>query len=146
MPIYRFKTFRVKLECAEQNPPAVMSGEEAYRFLQTIYADLDVNQEHCTLLVLNNKNRVTGFKVLFTGSATASIVDPKIVMKAAVVLDAVAIIIAHNHPSGDPAPSPEDIEITRRLKECCELFAIRFLDHVVLGESRYFSFSDYGMI
>jgi DNA repair protein RadC len=89
---------------------------------------------------------VTGFKVLFTGSATASIVDPKIVMKAAVVLDAVAIIIAHNHPSGDPAPSPEDIEITRRLKECCELFAIRFLDHVVLGESRYFSFSDHGMI
>ena len=111
------KTFRVKLECAEKTPPAVRSGEEAYRFLQTIYAELDANQEHCTLLALNNKNRVTGFKILFTGSATASIVDPKIVMKAAVVLDAVAIIIAHNHPSGDPAPSPEDSDITRRIKK-----------------------------
>jgi DNA repair protein RadC len=65
-------------------------------------------------------------------------------MKGLVVLDAAAII-AHNHPSEDPAPSPEDIEITRRLKECCELFGIRLLDHIVLGEERYFSFSDRGM-
>ena len=127
MSTYTFKTFRVKLECAEKTPPAVRSGEEAYRFLQTIYAELDANQEHCTLLALN-------------------IVDPIIVMKAAVVLDAVAIIIAHNHPSGDPAPSPEDSDITRRIKECCESFAIRFLDHIVLGHERYFSFSDKGLL
>lgn len=95
MATYSFQTYRVKLECAEKIPPRVTGGADAQRFLRTVYEDLDANQEHFTLLVLNNKNRVSGFKVLFTGSATASIVDPKIVMKAAVVLDAVAIIVAH---------------------------------------------------
>jgi DNA repair protein RadC len=57
---------------------------------------------------------------------------------------AAAVVFVHNHPSGDPAPSQEDLEITRRLKECGDLLAIRVLDHVILGGDRYYSFSDRG--
>jgi DNA repair protein RadC len=61
-------------------------------------------------------------------------------------LSAAAVVFVHNHPSGDPAPSQEDIEITRRLKQCGELLAIRVLDHVILGHDRYYSFSDCGLL
>jgi len=98
------------------------------------------------LLALNNKNRVNGFKVISTGSLTASLVHPREVWRAALYLCAAAVVFVHNHPSGDPAPSPEDIDITRRLKETGDVLGIRVLDHVVLGGDRYFSFSDKGML
>jgi DNA repair protein RadC len=97
------------------------------------------------LLTLNNKNRVNGFKVVSTGSLTASLVHPREVWRAALHLCAAAVIFIHNHPSGEPAPSQEDQEITRRLKETGDMLGIRVLDHVVLGDNeRFFSFSDKG--
>ena len=107
-------------------------------------------------MALNNKNRVEGYKVISTGSLTASIVHPREVWKAALApwieddeircLSAAAVIFIHNHPSGDPAPSQEDQEITRRLKETGDMLGIRVLDHVVLGQERFFSFSDKGLL
>jgi DNA repair protein RadC len=98
-------------------------------------------------LTMNNKNRVNGFKVISTGSLTASLVHPREVWRAALHLCAVAVVFVHNHPSGDPAPSPEDNEITRRLKETGDMLGIRVLDHVVLGDDgRFFSFSDRGLL
>jgi DNA repair protein RadC len=99
------------------------------------------------LLTLNNKNRVNGFKVVSTGSLTASLVHPREVWRAALHLCAAAVIFVHNHPSGDPTPSQEDQEITRRLKETADVLGIRRLDHIVLGENdRFFSFSDRGLL
>jgi DNA repair protein RadC len=93
-----------------------------------------------------NKNCVNRFKVVSTGSLTASLVHPREVWRTALYLCAAAVVFVHNHPSGDPAPSQEDIEITRRLKETGEMLGIRVLDHVVLGDGRFFSFSDRGLL
>jgi DNA repair protein RadC len=94
----------------------------------------------------NNKNRINGYKEVSTGTLTASLVSPAEVFLTALRLRAATIICVHNHPSGDPAPSQEDQEITRRLKECGEMLAIRVLDHVILGNDRFFSFSDKGLL
>jgi DNA repair protein RadC len=125
-------------------PRAHLAGasEDADRIARSIYGTLDADKEHFLLLTLNNKNRVNGFKVVSTGSLTASLVHPREVWRAALHLCAAAVVFVHNHPSGDPAPSQEDQEITRRLKETGEMLGIRVLDHVVLGDSeRFFSFS-----
>ncbi|HEY6368157.1 MAG TPA: JAB domain-containing protein [Candidatus Binatia bacterium] len=104
---------------------------------RSIYQRLDADKEHFLLLTLNNKNRVNGFKVVSTGSLTASLVHPREVWRAALHLCAAAVIFVHNHPSGEPTPSQEDQEITRRLKETGDILGIRVLDHVV---QRFFSF------
>jgi RadC-like JAB domain len=75
-----------------------------------------------------------------------ALIRPGDVYRAALHLAAAAVVFIHNHPSGDPMPSQEDQEITRRLKECGEMLAIRVLDHVILGADRYYSFSDRGLL
>ena len=146
---YRLKTFRVQFVAEPEEFPSgspCRSSEDVQRVARGIYATLDADKEHFLLLVLNNKNRVNGFKVISTGSLTASIVHPREVWRAALHLCAAAVVFVHNHPSGDPAPSPEDIDITRRLKETADVLGIRVLDHVVLGEERFFSFNDRGLL
>jgi hypothetical protein len=86
----------------------------------------------------------TATKLISTGTLTASLIRPGDVYRAALHLAAAGVVFVHNHPSGDAAPSQEDVEITRRLKECGEMLAIRVLDHVILGVDRYYSFSDRG--
>ena len=146
---YRLKTFQVQfvsepLEFPQGSP--CRSASDVLSVARAIYATLDADKEHFLLLTLNNKNRVNGFKVVSTGSLTASLVHPREVWRAALHLCAATVIFVHNHPSGDPAPSPEDQEITRRLKETGDMLGIRVLDHVVLGQERFFSFSDKGLL
>ena len=146
---YRLKTFQVQFIAESEAFPAgspCRSSEDAQRVARAIYQTLDADKEHFVLLVLNNKNRVNGFKVISTDSLTASLVHPREVWRAALHLCAAAVVFAHNHPSGDPAPSPEDQDITRRLKETGDVLGIRVLDHVVLGQERFFSFSDRGLL
>src|SRR6266436_6679851 len=147
---YKLKTFSVSLVCVKKNFPVgapTRSAEDEERVARLIYSTLDADKEHFVLLSLNNKNRVNGFKVISTGSLTASLVHPREVWRAALHLCAAAVVFIHNHPSGEPQPSQEDIEITRRLKETGEMLGIRVLDHVVIGDQeRFFSFSDRGML
>ena len=124
----------------------MLCSEDVERVARAIYSTLDADKEHFLLLVMNNKNRVNGFKVVSTGSLTASLVHPREVWRSALHLCAAAVVFVHNHPSGDPAPSPEDQDITRRLKETGDLLVIRVLDHLVLGQERFFSFSDRGLL
>jgi DNA repair protein RadC len=147
---YRLKTFRVQFV----SEPAVFpvgslcrASADVERVARAIYQTLDADKEHFVLIAMNNKNRVNGFKVISTRSLTASLVHPREVWRSALHLCAAAVVFVHNHPSGDPAPSPEDQEITRRLKETGDLLGIRVLDHVVLGANeRFFSFSDRGLL
>lgn len=129
-----------------RNGAPLRSSEDVYRYCQAVFAELDADKEHFLLFAMNNKNRLIGYKVISTGSLTASLVHPREVFRAAIFLDAAAIIFAHNHPSGDPAPSNEDIDITKRLKECADVFGIRVLDHIVIGAERFFSFNDKGLL
>src|SRR5688572_1835180 len=146
---YRLTTFRVQFVAESPEFPRgsyCRSSENVANVARGIYRSLDADKEHFVLLTLNNKNRINGFKVISTGSLTASLVHPREVWRAALHLCAAAVVFVHNHPSGDPAPSPEDIDITRRLKETGEVLGIRVLDHVVLGNKHYFSFNDRGML
>ena len=105
-----------------------------------------MTQEHFVVLSLNTKNVVMHESTIFIGLLNASIVHPREVFKEAVKRSAAAIIIVHNHPSGDPEPSYEDIEATRRLIKCGELFGIDVLDHIIIGDGNYVSIKEKGIL
>ncbi len=96
-------------------------------------------------MTLNTKNNITGINVVSIGSLNSSLVHPREVFKAAILGNAAAIILAHNHPSGDPSPSPEDLEITRRLVEAGKILGIEVLDHVIIGD-RWESLKERGSV
>lgn len=98
------------------------------------------------VVLLNNKNRKIREVKVSEGSLTASLVHPREVYNPVIRESAAAVIFVHNHPSGDPAPSAEDIDITKRLKEVGDVMGVRVLDHVVIGHDRYFSFNERGML
>jgi len=104
----------------------------------------DERREHFYAVLLDNKHRKIKDVAVSQGSLTASIVHPRDVFAPVVRESAAAVIFVHNHPSGDPTPSKEDIEITRRLREVGELMGVRVLDHIVVGKGRYVSFVDDG--
>jgi DNA repair protein RadC len=106
----------------------------------------DKKRECFTAIYLDAKNRVIADEILFTGTVTASAVYPREVVKAALAHTAAAIIFAHNHPSGDPAPSPDDMAITRKLIQACALVGITVHEHLIIGAEGYFSFADQGHI
>jgi DNA repair protein RadC len=98
------------------------------------------------VLHLDSKNRIVGMTTTSIGSMTASLVHPREVFRPAIANLTAGLIFVHNHPSGDPGPSTEDIQITKRLCEVGKLIGIRCLDHIVVGNGRYFSFADEGML
>jgi len=103
-----------------------------------------LQQEHFVVLFLNTKNRVVGRETLSVGSLNATIVHPREVYRAAVKRSAASIICVHNHPSGDPTPSPEDIQLTHRLSESGHIIGIELLDHVIIGDRSYVSLKERG--
>ena len=103
-------------------------------------------KEQVLVVFLNSKNRVIGMEVVSEGSLTNSVVHPREVFQPAILQHAAAIVVAHNHPSGDPRPSPEDREITRMLKEAGVIMNIPVLDHIIIGDGTYFSFLEEGAI
>jgi DNA repair protein RadC len=100
--------------------------------------------EHFFAVLLDNKHRKIKDIRVSQGSLTASIVHPRDVYLPVIRESAAAVIFVHNHPSGDPTPSREDLEITRRLREVGDLVGVRVLDHLVIGRGRYVSFVDDG--
>lgn len=98
------------------------------------------------IICLNTKNYISGVHVISQGSLNASIVHPREVYKAAALNNASGIILLHNHPSGDPTPSNEDLETTKRLINAGEIMGIKVLDHVIIGDSRYCSLKEMGAI
>lgn len=106
----------------------------------------DSRKELFLTLLLDGKNRITRKVEISIGSLNQSIVHPREVFAPAVRESAAAVIFIHNHPSGDPAPSREDREITRRLKEAGEILGIRVLDHIIIGDGSYFSFVESGVL
>lgn len=105
-----------------------------------------LTQEHFVCLYLNTKNHVMQKKTIFIGSLNASIVHPREVYKEAFRHSAASIICAHNHPSGDPSPSREDIEVTKRLVECGKVIGIELLDHIIIGDGTFTSLKEKGYI
>jgi DNA repair protein RadC len=98
------------------------------------------------VLLLSTKHNVLGYHEVSRGTLDSSLVHPREVFKAAILANASAVILAHNHPSGNPTPSPEDHQITRRLSRAGELLGIHVLDHVIVGDSGYVSFRERGLL
>lgn len=147
MNTYKIKTFKVQLVVSDAHPDTALSPKETAALLRAIYTDLDGDQEHFSLLSLNGDNQVTGYKVLFSGGMAFANVDMKLLFRAALALGGVALIIAHNHPSGNPRPSPEDIALTKTIQDAAKLMEYRLLDHIILGEAQgYYSFAEEGRL
>ncbi|WP_425535944.1 RadC family protein [Bacillus methanolicus] len=122
----------------------IRSPEDGAKYLMNDMRFL--SQEHFVCLYLNTKNQVLHKQTIFIGSLNASIVHPREVFKEAFRRSAASIICAHNHPSGDPTPSREDIEVTKRLAECGKIIGIDLLDHLVIGENKYVSLKEKGYL
>ncbi|HET7579549.1 MAG TPA: DNA repair protein RadC [Bacillales bacterium] len=105
-----------------------------------------LSQEHFVCLYLNTKNEVLHRQTVFIGSLNASIVHPREVFKEAFRRSAASVICFHNHPSGDPNPSREDIAITERLVECGKMLGIEVLDHIVIGDRKFISLKEKGYV
>src|SRR6185369_694096 len=98
------------------------------------------DREEFVVILLDAKHKLLGFHVVSVGSLTASVVHPREVFKVAILGNAAALILLHNHPSGDATPSAEDLQITQRLQEVGEVIGIKVVDHIIIGEGQYVSF------
>ncbi|KNF09462.1 hypothetical protein CLPU_3c02410 [Gottschalkia purinilytica] len=101
-----------------------------------------LKKEYFKVIMLDTKNKIIGIDDVSVGSLNSSIVHPREVFKEAVKRSSASMILTHNHPSGDPSPSKEDINVTKRLLECGQILGISILDHIVIGKNTYFSFRE----
>jgi DNA repair protein RadC len=121
----------------------VRSPSDVAQMLMAEMAQLE--QEHFRVLYLDTRNRLLGVETLYVGSLNASHIRVGEVFRDAVKRNCAAIIVAHNHPSGDPTPSPEDVAVTRQLVEAGKLLDIEVLDHMVIGHQRFVSLRERGL-
>lgn len=120
------------------------SPEKIYQFLKN---ELEMKtQEHFLALYLNTKGELIKKETLFIGSLNSSLIHPREIFKHAVINSAAAIIICHNHPSGDPNPSRQDLEITKLIHKNSLMMDIELLDHIIIGKDKYYSFKAKGII
>jgi DNA repair protein RadC len=137
---------RVRVELVRESEPiepiALRGSGDVYNLLKDEVASWD--RERFLTLLLDNKHVLIGIEEASVGCLTSAVVHPREIFKSIILASAAAFMMVHNHPSGDPTPSKEDIEITRRLREVGELMGVRVLDHIVIGKGRYVSFVDDG--
>lgn len=120
----------------------VRSPQDSYELFRDYLGDVD--REHFVVACLDTKNQPTNISTAHIGSLNASIVHPREVLKTAILSNAASIICCHPHPSGDPTPSPEDIEITERLAAACKILSIELLDHIIIGDDKFISLKEKG--
>ena len=118
--------------------------QATYRYLQAQLRDLPYEIFCC--IYLDNRHRPIAFEELFRGTVDSAQVHPREVLRQALLHNATALIVAHNHPSGSLDPSPADDFITRRLKDLLTLMDVRLVDHVIVGDSRCYSFAEHGLL
>ena len=145
IPIYRVALVRDPAATTGRRLP-VTDGRTAATVIMDYLKGVD--REHCVVLMLDAKNRIIGINTVSTGNLTSSMVHPREVFKPAILSNAAAIIIAHNHPSDDTDPSPEDNKLTKRLKEAGALLGITLLDHIIICDmaDKYYSYADRGTL
>ncbi len=148
---YTIKEFQLLVKDAPVVPAEIQpfvgvqfcSSADIYRLFKGLSS---MPVETFLVLHLDGKNRMVGMTTCSIGSMTSSLVHPRDVFRPAIANMTACLIFMHNHPSGDPAPSEEDIQITKRLCEVGKVVGIRGLDHIIIGKDRYFSFADQGLI
>ena len=134
----RFKTYRAG------DMYKISQPKEAADYVMEDMKSLDV--EHLKVIMLNTKNMVISVRDVSIGSLNSSIVHPREVFCEAIKKRSASIIVCHNHPSGDPTPSNEDINITNRLRECGKIIGIELIDHLIIGNGVYISLKEKGIL
>ena len=125
----------------------VASSEDAYRYLLPTYREGTIcYKEYFKVLFLNQANQVLGYTLISEGGITETSVDVRIILQAALLTNSVALVLEHNHPSGSMKPSRQDMEITKQVKEAARLMRITVIDHLILTDEGYYSFSDEGQL
>ena len=128
------------------------TSDRAVEYLKDAFQSAPL-QESFWVILLDRKNHAQGRVMITLGTATSSLAHPREVFRPAILAGSSAIIIAHNHPSGDPAPSSADIQVTRQLREAARIMEIALLDHVIIGDvaadpaaKGYYSFREVGLL
>jgi DNA repair protein RadC len=124
--------------------PELTSPEAAADLLVPLLADQD--RERCLVALLDTKHRLLGVETVSIGSLDRTFMAPREILRDALLANAAAVVVAHNHPSGDPAPSVDDERITRRLARAGEVVGIEVLDHLVVGSDRWVSLARRGIV
>lgn len=122
----------------------ITSSSDVANYLQSLLKDY--RHEVFAVLYLNRANKINHFEIVSEGGITGTVADPRIILKKALEEDAVAIILCHNHPSGSLKPSGADQELTKKIKEAAKFFDIKVLDHLIVSDAGYYSFSDEGIL
>ena len=138
---YKVPEYKVMLvrdnKKTETNTKFINSPDDVNKIIQSYLNGVD--REHFVIMLLNRKNGIIGINTVSVGDLSSSIVHPREVFKPAIVAGAASIILAHNHPSGDPTPSSQDLLVTKRIKEAGDILGIEVLDHIIIGDGRYAS-------
>ena len=119
------------------------SPQQVYKMFSDLVQE---TREHFLCIHLDGKNRIICLDRVAVGSLNQCVVHVRDLFKSAVLSSAAAVILIHNHPTGDPAPSSEDLSITKRLKEAGDLIGISVLDHIIIGDGQYKSFAESGLL
>ena len=123
----------------------IYSSEDAYRYLLPTYKEGAIcYKEYFKVLFLNQSNQVLGYTLISEGGITETCADVRIILQAALLTNSVALILAHNHPTGNLKPSRQDMEITKQVKDAAQIMRIKVLDHLILTDAGYYSFADEG--
>jgi DNA repair protein RadC len=120
------------------------SSNDVANYLQSLLKDY--RHEVFAVLFLNRANKINHFQIVSEGGITGTVADPRIILKKALEEDAVCMILCHNHPSGSLKPSSADVELTRKIKEAAKFFDIKVMDHLIVSDAGYYSFSDEGIL
>ena len=145
----RFDRYQVRLAFVREPPaptrtaPLLSRPEAVYDLFRSMRR---LDRECLAVALLDAKHRLVGIHAVHVGTSTQSAVGPSDVFKAAILANAQAIVIVHNHPSGDPAPSPDDVATTCRLKTAGENLGIHVLDHIIVGEEGFVSLHQRGIV
>ena len=125
-----------------EEQPTIRCAEDVYNLLYLKLKSL--KQEHLIGVYLDTRNKVIKIKTLFIGTLDASVIHPREILKTAIDVSAASIIIAHNHPSGDPSPSKEDKIMTKQVMNAGKIMGIPILDHLIIGDNQYTSLRELG--
>lgn len=124
--------------------PKILSSKDVYAQLEYLFRDLEY--EEFWVLYLNRSNRIISKKCLSKGGISGTVADIRMIMKEAIETLASGMVLSHNHPSGNLIPSKEDIALTQKCKDACSMLDIKLLDHIIIHENNYYSFSDNGTL
>ena len=145
LAVFAVKELAKRLMRRESRSIEVIHGPEDVAHFAMPYFRQE-QKEHFAILMLNTKNHILGLQDISVGSLTASVVHPREVFETAILHHSAAIILLHNHPSGDPTPSDEDISVTKRLVKAGEVMDVQVLDHIILGDGKFASMKEKGLL